>query len=549
MNIYKENIGTILFISSLVILFLLNLPLNLSVICANENQGFAFTWGQSFLKWGELACGRGILFVSLYAAVLKIFGFNTYSIIAIHFISTVILISIGILIYLITKKLSESNFLGGLAVLLWVILISTPIGASPLVIEIRSHYNLNEENLCILFSLLAIYCLLSGGNKLSFLAGLFSVCSLMSKANGLVICIALLLWFLQLFLFSKKSFKFFVKDIIYCIFGIVVGLIFFNVLLYFLKGDLIPIWKDYFLLGSYTQGYLISLKSFLNAVLNLMTRHTTSTLNFILFFIALSLFIIGIIKSYFRSNHQSIFWSLISIWGIGNLCAILAPGEYQPYYYQLVWPSIAMVFAIGLKNIKKPLIFLAGLIVFFVFVFRVITAIPAHAHLYRDFSKVSIFNQVQSFQDPVLSYDINTSKRDGYLQLADRINLLLSDKKNTFYIFNFNKSGATGLTPLSYIYAKRYSPTTVDSSLLGVPTILGKKLSVLKRDLTKRKPDILIVSKEIYLKPWQIELMEPFLEWFGIFVQENYSFLTNFNFTHVDIEKKTEQFVVYKKIK
>ena len=121
--------------------------------------------------------------------------------------------------------------------------------------------------------------------------------------------------------------------------------------------------------------------------------------------------------------------------------------------------------------------------------------------------------------------------------------------KKVFDWFMALMTTATGLTPLSYIYAKRYSPTTVDSSLLGVPTILGKKLSVLKRDLTKRKPDILIVSKEIYLKPWQIELMEPFLEWFGIFVQENYSFLTNFNFTHSGNEKKTEQFVVYKKIK
>ena len=148
----KNHVGLLLCVSSLFIYFLLQLPLILSVECANENQGFAFTFGQGLLLWHKLPPGRGLLFVLPYAIILKIFGYNTWAILAVHFLETIVLISIGILIYLIVNRTLKNSFYSALAVLLWVIMVSSPIGGSDLKIEIRSHYNLQDECLSVLFS-------------------------------------------------------------------------------------------------------------------------------------------------------------------------------------------------------------------------------------------------------------------------------------------------------------------------------------------------------------------------------------------------------------
>ena len=566
-SFFKNNIGLLLCIVSLILLCLLRMPLNLSVVCANDNQGFAFTFGQGFLLWKELACGRGLLYVLTYAGILKIFGFNTIAIIAVHFLETLVLVLIGTLIYLIIKNILKSDFFSGLSVLFWVIIISTPIGLSDLVVEIRSHYNLNEENLCVLFSLCSILFLTLGSyfnleqssitttkEKLSsVLAGIFAVCSLMSKANGAILLIAIVLWFLQLFLFRKHNFKVLQSRIICFLLSVIFTLTLFNIVLYSLQGDLFSTWKDYFFLGRYTGNHLISLKPLLHSVLMFMTRYTFSVSNFIFFLLALLLFTWGLIKGCL-AKHE-IFWSLIGIWGLGNACVIIAPGEYQPYYYQLIWPSMIIIFILGLHKIlsylkktnNKLVIYAIAILVFIFFIHRIIVAIPAHYKLFKEFNKESVFNQLQSFQDPVLPYDFKSVDREGVCKAADLINILLPSKNSTFYVFNFNGKGRTGFSPLSYIYAKRYPPTTVDAGLLQVPTIIESKLKVLRTDLIKRPPDMLIISKNIYFEPWQRKLLTPFLGWFSDFVSDNYVFERVFNFTH-DIENKTETFLIYKRL-
>lgn len=552
----KTKMGLILCLSSLFIYCLITLPLSLSVVCANENQGFAFTFGQNLLLYHELASGRGPLFVLLYAIVLKIFGFNTYSIIFVHFIGTFLLFSVGLLIYFTVSKILNNNLFAGLAVLFWVFMISTPIGMSDLVVEIRSQYNLNEENLCVFFSLISLFCLVLSASKkiFPFLAGLFAVFSLMSKASGSVLLIATILWFFLLFFLRKEDFKVLRKNIVFYFSGVLISLLIFNFILYMLCDDLFLLWKDYFLLGNYTHDYSVTPKIFLNSLFDFLTRYTHSFSNFILFFIVFLLYIFGLIKGCLKgSNGLAKYWLLVSFWGLGNVCVIMVPRVYQPYYYQLIWASVSVVFSFGLyelflKKINKRLIrIFICILIFIFFLQRIITVVPAYCKFTNDLRELSISNQPQSFQDPVLSYDHRLAKRPGFLQLADEINLLLPDKAGTFYIFNFNEGGHTGFTPLSYIYAKRAPTTSVDSALLRVNTIVESKLRVLKKELIKRPPDILVISKNNYLSPWQIEIFNPYLKWFGDFTRENYHFETTLDYIQAFDNNKIEIFYIYRK--
>ena len=63
----KNILGIILCLASFLIYFLLKLPLDLSVVCTNENQGFAFIFGQHFLNHLIVSPGRGLFYVAFYA--------------------------------------------------------------------------------------------------------------------------------------------------------------------------------------------------------------------------------------------------------------------------------------------------------------------------------------------------------------------------------------------------------------------------------------------------------------------------------------------------
>lgn len=568
MYLIRQKTGFFLCVFFLIVLFLLRLPLNLSVICANENQGLAFIWGQTLLLWHDLTYGRGLLYVLLYAIVLKVFGFNTMAIIGIHVLETIISISIGILIYLIVKKIMKSDMCGALSVFLWLIFICTPIGKSSLIVEISSNYNLNEESLCVLFSLLSILCLIVGGlfynssnlnhkeKSLLFLAGLFAVCSLMSKASGAVLCIAIIVWFLQMYLFQREYFKQLKSRFTYCFLGIIFSLLFFNLILYKLHGDLFLSWKNYFFVGSYSHDYLLSPGAFFHQIYMFMTRYTNSINNFLLFSFVFLLFCGGLISGVLKRNTQNsikMFWSFISIWGLGNACVIIVPGDYQPYYYYLIWPSVAIILVMGLRKLflllqgRKVILSFVSVFVIAFFAYRIYQSVPSHYKLVKALNVLSVFNQPESFQDPVLSPNQNSHFRPPKFCLADTINAFLPGKNDTFYTLVFSQAGLSALGPLSYIYSKRASPTTVDIGLLAVPTIIETKIKVLQGDLLNRKPNILIVSKEVPLKSWQVKHLSPFLHWVENLIDNDYRYEASFNLALRN--NKTETFLVYKRVK
>ncbi len=560
----QNKAGFLICVLALIIYFLLRLPLNLSVVCANENQGFSFVFGQSLLNWGELADGRGIVFVLLYSVILKLFGFNTWAIIAIHWVETLIVLASGFALYHIIRIVINNDFFAGLGVLLWVILISTPIGYSPLKIEIQSHYNLDGEILCVLFSVISILFLVlscfeqinSYNKSFPVLAAIFATFSLMSKANGGVILIATLTWFFYIVFFKRGFFSTIIPVIKSYIISTILSLLFFNVILYCLKLDLLYTWKDYFFVGSYNSDYLSTFNSLASSFLKFITRHKFSLSNIILFLTTIILLFYGLIKCTFIKKNEKLylFWSLVSIWGFGNIAAIIAPGFYQPYYYQLIWPVISIVMILGfyelfsyLKNTSnKNLVVLISIIITIFFAYRIAVAIPAHYQLTKELIDVSVFNQPQSFQDPVLQYNKTPTKRLGFLQVADAINNLLPDKTSTFYIFNFHKEGISAFNATSYIYAKRFPPTSVADGLLGIPNIVESKIKTLKRDLQRRKPEILVVSEDIDLQQWQIQHVSPFINWFNGYISDNYMLETTFNIAHIHSENKTEHFNIYR---
>ena len=565
MSFVRQKSGLFICILSLFIFFLLRLPLNLSVACANENQGLGFIWGQNLLLWHDLVYGRGLLYVLLYAAVLKIFGFNTLAIVGIHILETIISISIGILLYLIVQKILKNDFWAGICVLVWITLICTPIGKSSLIVEIASHYNLDEEYLCVLFSLCSILCFSLGNffdsnqnsnfnikeKIFSILSGVFAVCSLMSKASGAILCIAVFVWFLQACLFQRENFRFLKLRFLYYFLGMLLSLLLFNFVLYVLYGDLLLCWKNYFFVGSYSHDYLNSCSAFFQAIYRFMTRCTDSVSNFILFFTAFVLFVYGLLKGCFgKKNDSTGFWSLISIWGIGNACAIIVPGDYQPYYYHLIWTSISVIFVLGMHELflflktadKKRISIFVSVLVSIFFIYRIAVSIPAHCDFIRALNALSVFNQPQSLQDPVLPYKTTLNFRPLKFRIADEINILLPDKKSTFYILDF--SGKRLVSSLSYIYAKRCSPTSIDVGLLAVQTIIETKLKILKRDLSVRKPDVLIVPESISLQPWQAAYLPPFLDWADNLIKNNYRLENSFNLLNPN-----ETFFIYRKVK
>ena len=564
----KRNSGRALLLFSLFFYVLLKLPSDLAIICPGENEGLSFIYGQNFLLHKDLVIGRGLLFVLAYTFILKIFGFNTYSIIAVHFMQTIIIILSGIAIYLMVKRVVKEELYSGLAVLLWILMLMTPVGASGIITESRSHYALEPEVFCVFFSLYSILCLSLGNyfdtshkskpnakEKLFlFLAGVLAVCSFMFKASGAVLLIATFFWFLFFLFFRRESFNILTENMTFYLCGALVSLIFFDFILYLLTGDLTKWWRNYFLIGSYNHDYLNSPLLFLKSVYHFMTRYTSSVNNFLLFFLGITFFLAGACRCFFSRNNMSpflFFWGFISIWGIGNTVAVITPGSYQPYYYHLVWPCLAIVVVLGLQFLlgKINVSFIRAVVIsalLILFAFRVFTVCPAYCKNLRVLLYFNVFNQPQSFEDPVLPYNPATSKRFILLRLADMINQLLPDKDDTFYIFNFSPNGFTSFTPLSYIYAKRYPPTTIDCGLLRVPTIVKDKLIILQQNLSDRPPELLVISEDNYFIKWQMRTFKSFLNWFEKFISTNYKYETKLTYKS---PKRQETFLVYRKIK
>ena len=150
----SERIGQLIFIESLVFYFLIKLPFNLSVLCSDTNEGFYFIFGQHFLNGTHFDVSEMIytnLFVLIYALIIKLFGFGTWSIIAVHITQTVIVLLIAALIFSITCKLFENTFYASLSVLFWILMQVTPIGQWGNKMELESAFALNPEYFIVLF--------------------------------------------------------------------------------------------------------------------------------------------------------------------------------------------------------------------------------------------------------------------------------------------------------------------------------------------------------------------------------------------------------------
>ncbi len=554
----------------LLILIIFKFPFDISVVCANENEGFSFVYGQNFSLWHTLTPGRGPLFILIYALILKIFGFNTYSIIAVHFVVTIISALIGILLFLIISRLNINKSYTFLSLIIYIILINTPIGKATLPIEIRSHHALEPEYFCVLFSLCSVFCLVFSNfystNTLTnhsikkifiFFAGVFAVCSFMSKTSGLVLTIATIIWFGLLVFKKEQNLKLLLNVFsIYCL-GLIFSFICFNVFLYFSCDDLILFWKEYFLIGAYNQNYLTSFSSLLNSVYNFMTRYTSSYNNLILFTCLIFFSIWGLVRGYFIKDQSNLstFWSLISIVSFGSIAVIITPGEYQPYYYHLIWTYTAIIFILGIHDLfalfnsfnLQFAKYLLCITVSLFFIYRVSLTIPTYNFIFKALHEVSIFNQPLSFKDPISASDLKNSNRVQFLKTADALNILLPDKNNTVYIFNFGKSGFSNYIPPTYIYAKRYPPTTIDCNLLKVNVLIEGKLNRLKKDLLIRSPDILVISKDLNFTDWQIEKFTPFLNWFKDFLSERYYLLGTYELVNSQNTTESEFFNIFKK--
>lgn len=556
MEFLKKNVGLVLLVFSLAVYTLIKLPLNLSVVCPTQNEGFYFIYGQNLLNHKELMPSRGIVFIGLYSLVLKIFGFNTSSIIAMNFLQTLIVILIGILIFLIVKEVTQNSTVSSLGTTLWLILISTPLGKDSYY-ELRSHYAFEAEYLCVLFGLLSVFLLLKNTKSKipAILSGIFAIFPVMSKASGFIFPFSLVLFFLTAFIFKSKTFILLKDKFIFWFLGTLLSFTIFQLMIYSLTSDWLLFWKINFLVGSYSK----KLNIFdLNFIMNnyIHTGGSENYNNLVLFIIFLVVFILAIFitfKSNLSENNSLTFWLIFLFLIPGSLAAILAPGVYEPYYYHFLWAPASLTTIVGLydlsryknKIFKICCLFLVAVLLVVLSV-RIAAFVPVHLKLIKTVTERSIFNQPQSFQDPVKPYDSLTTQRSIELQIADRINSLLPNKDGTLYILNFPK-GLSAISPNTYIYAKRCSATSILSDFLLREAVMDYKINALKNDLLKRPPNIFIISKEVSFSNTQKEYLLPFIVWLKSFLEAHYKPKTIIP-TYVYDDNKTEEFVVYKRV-
>ncbi|MBI2996298.1 MAG: hypothetical protein HYY52_06275 [Candidatus Melainabacteria bacterium] len=538
--------GRFVLVVALLFYVLVKLPFDLSVVCSSGNEGFYFVYGQKLLEgrhlYTDILSVRGPFFILIYAVLVKLFGFNTNALVALHFFHTVVIFLTSNLIYFILKKLSLNPLVSAIGVFLWVLLQLSSNGLWGSQLELESSLSFEAEYLCNLFSLSSIFCLLAAFEKperrkfnvlLSVIASFVSFSSAMFKASGLVIVLATFLWVGYLFLFAKDVFR--VNRLTVCsyIFGIIVFFLVFSIGIYNYNGNFNSFFDSYFLFGNYSiEGRRGC--SLLIRILKFMFRHTDSISNFILFFISFLFLIWGLLSQFFIgekifNRHAKVFLVLISAWGIGNICSVIVSGNYASYYYVLVWPSIAILLVTGFQyltikfgflNLPLSRYLLAVFLILF-FICRFSQLYPAYTGMAKEHLSLSFFNQPQSFQDPVLSYDPNKNKRSPVLQMADRINNYLPNKNDSFYIFAFAQ-GHQSFGPPIYIYVKRPCTSAITSDWLHYEKFLNTTIPILTKQLYETPPKILIIPRVAHLGLWQVRLLKPFFVVLNDFISKNY---------------------------
>ena len=530
-------------LASIIIFILIKLPFDLSVICNSSNEGFYFVYGQFLLddNLNRPLCSS--LFIMIYSVVLKLFGFGAYSIIVIHIIGTLAALCVGYLLYKVLAKLIDNKLYASLVPICWFLLLLTPIGLWGDKLEISGILSLEAEYLCVLFSLLSLYLfIISFKHKklLAFLSGVIAIFPFMMKASGAVLVIAHFCWLVYLLLFDRAFLKEIRSNLSFLYSGIILGGISFCFIYCALQGKSMLSLKESFLVGSYSQSYLDSFLSFALTVVKFMFRYEVSFKGFSNFLLSLFMFVgIGwsMVRGYFIKPQDCTrkSWSLFAIWSFGNICAVIAPGEYASYYYLLIWPSVAIYLMLLLHDVFSysnvrlvKIVFL--ILIVFVFLHRMIFIAPGFLSMLQNSICLSAFSQPQSFQDPVLPYDPTQYKRTPALQVADYINNLIPDKKDRIYLFNLVEKDIT-FSPSLYIYMKRLPPTTIFSDFLHYKMYLSERVNTLVKDLEATPPKLVIVPKTIYLPENQLPKLKSFFKWTEGFLSQNYRLLTNFDYS------------------
>ena len=188
--------------------------------------------------------------------MLKLFGFGTWSIIAVHVLQKIIILLIGIMLFLFVSKLFQNISYASLCVLFWFLLQFIPVGGWGSFYEIESALALEAEFFCVLFSLLSLYFLLKASSKkktiiFSLISGLLATCSMMFKANGAVLVIAFFCWIVYLLSFDRKELNDQKDTFIYFFVGFLFSFLISNVVIYLHNHDLSSFWYSYFFVGSY----------------------------------------------------------------------------------------------------------------------------------------------------------------------------------------------------------------------------------------------------------------------------------------------------------
>lgn len=561
----KEKIGFLLFAGALITYILIKLPSDTSVLCSNGNEGFYFVYGHHLLNgkhlYTDILTARGPLFIVFYSLILAMFGFATYSIIAVHLFHTLIIILISIAIYLITKKITSNSLYGGLAVFFWVLFQITPIGLWGHKFELEATFALEAEYFCVLFSLYSVLCALFAlelklGNKksliLSFCSGLLAAVSIMFKASGAVLAIAMICWMIYLFVFEKELLNTWKNSIIFCLFGLFISLLLFGFSLFLYNGELASFWQSYFMLGNYSSEPL-SFWLLILRIKRFMFRYTSSLSNFILFFITFLFLFWGLVRKCVVKNSNktlSLLFPLISIWGVGSVCAIIAAGDYGSYYYILIWPAASIVLSLGLydlfnnKTMNKNIIKYTLTFLILLFAFNRLQAVfPGYRTVIKAKLDANILRQPQSFQDPVLQYDLPSVKRGAVLSIGDIVNSHLPNKNDSLYIFAFAQ-GHQYFGPPIYMYAKRPPVTPIISDWLYYEKSIKVSLAILRKQLFNNLPTILIIPGNPHLQKWQIKPLLPFFDELNQVIKENYHLKDTFN---IEMEKDLDVYQVFER--
>lgn len=563
----RKKCGLLMLFLILILFFLLILPFNLSVKLSSLNEGYDLIIGKYFLDGEIVKSFAKPLLISVYALIVKVFGFGTPSIIALHFVQTFVSITIAIVIFLISLKVLKHYSYAVISSLVWLLLLITPIGGWETSYEIGSIFALEAEYFCVLFSLLSIYFFLLSlsfhANKkklFAYFAGIFACISFIFKGSGVVIVLSYCLWYLIIFLTKRKIHR--RLNFAYLLFGLLTGIT-ITILTVFFQGENVYLFfKDLFYPGSYTTSHLSSSGEIFKYLIMFMFRFDSSfkgVNNFILFLVFFISILWPFLDNKSSENNKllsSTFSKLIAIWAALNILAVVAPGMYVSYYYLLLWPGAAILLTLllkGLLQLASKNVILKILIIVFVFVLfiqRIYFVIPSYEKLFVESYYLNAFIQKKSFQDPVLTDKQNQYFRPADLRIADYINRLLPNKRHTFYILNFVEKNYSFSSNM-YVYAKRMPPTTIAADLLHLYQNIYflDKINILKNDLKRRPPKIIIKPKQLYMDEYHkgYSHIQDLFYWFDIFLKENYQLINEIRYIapRIGIDQPME---IYKRV-